>query len=96
MIGAVIFNFSTIAVVSLKRELRIVSHNLLILNLAIADSGIVFASMVFSMISIFDRGHLLRSNTPLCKVGLIDFEMLVWFAFFYNRNKKKIIIISTF
>ncbi|XP_072178658.1 uncharacterized protein [Diadema setosum] len=64
---ALSFNFMTIFVILRTRSLRRNLHNLLMLNLAVADLGVVLASMTFSMASIFDEGRFLESHRTVCQ-----------------------------
>ncbi|XP_030850251.1 melanopsin [Strongylocentrotus purpuratus] len=41
-------------------------HNILIINLTVDDLGVALTIMVFSMISVFDDGRLLRTHPILC------------------------------
>ncbi|XP_030851040.1 5-hydroxytryptamine receptor 1-like [Strongylocentrotus purpuratus] len=68
MAGTLIFNTLTIFIILRVRSLRCIPHNLLILNLAIADLGVVLCSMVFSFVSIFDNGYFLSSHRKVCMV----------------------------
>ncbi|XP_071492848.1 5-hydroxytryptamine receptor-like [Diadema antillarum] len=66
---ALVFNSVTIFVILRTRSLRQNLHNLLMLNLAVADLGVALASMTFSMGAIFDEGRYLESHRAVCKVS---------------------------
>ncbi|XP_071492846.1 5-hydroxytryptamine receptor 1A-alpha-like [Diadema antillarum] len=75
---ALSFNLMTIVVILRTRSLRQNPHNLLMLNLAVADLGVVLASMTFSMASIFDEGRFLFSHRTVCQAnGFLS----TWFSF---------------
>ncbi|XP_071492847.1 5-hydroxytryptamine receptor 1A-like [Diadema antillarum] len=68
----------TIVVILRTRSLRQNPHNLLMLNLAVADLGVALASMTFSMASIFDEGTFLLSHRTVCKAnGFLS----TWFSY---------------
>ncbi|XP_071492844.1 rhodopsin-like [Diadema antillarum] len=72
------FNFMTIVVILRTRSLRQNLHNLLMLNLAVADLGVALANMTFSMASIFDEGRFLLSHRTICEInGFLS----TWFSF---------------
>ncbi|XP_071503900.1 rhodopsin-like [Diadema antillarum] len=78
LLCALSFNLMTIIVILRTRSLRQNLHNLLMLNLAVADLGVALASMTFSMASIFDEGRFLLSHRTICKVnGFFS----TWFSF---------------
>nr|XP_054753713.1 5-hydroxytryptamine receptor 5B-like [Lytechinus pictus] len=68
MTGSLLFNTFTITIILRVRSLRLIPHNLLIVSLAIADMGVVLCSMVFSLISVFDKGFFLSSHRNVCMV----------------------------
>nr|XP_054752649.1 5-hydroxytryptamine receptor 1F-like [Lytechinus pictus] len=68
MTGSLLFNTFTITIILRVRSLRLIPHNLLIVSLAIADLGVVLCSMVFSLISVFDKGFFLSSHRNVCMV----------------------------
>ncbi|XP_071508521.1 5-hydroxytryptamine receptor-like [Diadema antillarum] len=69
MVGAALANSVAICITLRTRSLRSHAHNLLILNLNVADLGISLFTMPFSLASVFDRGCFLRSRGAACKAN---------------------------
>ncbi|XP_030850235.1 5-hydroxytryptamine receptor 5A [Strongylocentrotus purpuratus] len=59
-------NITAITIILRVRSLRQNPHNLLILNLSVADLGVALTSMTFSLVSVFDGGHLLLRYHKVC------------------------------
>ncbi|XP_041463166.1 histamine H1 receptor-like [Lytechinus variegatus] len=68
LIMAIAIVANLVAMVTIFRVpmLRKNPHNILIVNLTLDDLGVALTSMVFSMISVFDDGRLLKTYPVLC------------------------------
>ena len=80
LIVALSANIVAFTTIIRDKKLRRNPHNLLVLNLITMDLGISILSMPFSVISIFDGGHLLETYHFLCKVKTLS-------LIFFNLGK---------
>eukprot|EP00057_Strongylocentrotus_purpuratus_P020627 XP_011675101.1 PREDICTED: melatonin receptor type 1A-like [Strongylocentrotus purpuratus] len=69
MLGAILFNILVITTILRVRSLRQNHHNMLVLNLSVADLGVALTSMTFSLVSVFDSGHFLTTHDGVCKMN---------------------------
>ncbi|XP_041482727.1 5-hydroxytryptamine receptor 1A-alpha-like [Lytechinus variegatus] len=69
MPGSILASGMATFVILNTRSLRKHAHNLLILSLNIADLGVALFTMPCAMISVFDGGKYLTTNTNACKVN---------------------------
>eukprot|EP00057_Strongylocentrotus_purpuratus_P026035 XP_011680509.1 PREDICTED: D(4) dopamine receptor-like [Strongylocentrotus purpuratus] len=67
ILASICLNSATIFVILRTRSLRQTGHTILILNLCVADLGVVFSGMPFSLLSVFDGGNFLISHPMICK-----------------------------
>ncbi|XP_030850032.1 5-hydroxytryptamine receptor 7-like [Strongylocentrotus purpuratus] len=67
MLASTCLNSVTMFVILRTRSLRQTGHALLILNLCLADLGVVFLGMSFSLLSVFDGGRFVMSHPMICK-----------------------------
>ena len=75
MTGAMIENVIAITIILRVRSLRQNPHNLLILNLSVADLGVALTGMTFSLVSVFDAGQYLQHHEVACKVSQNKVEL---------------------
>ena len=69
MTAALIGNIAAFSIILRVRSLRRNPHNLLILNLSVADMGVVLTGMTFSMVSVVDDGGFLTEHATFCTVN---------------------------
>lgn len=73
IVTAIVANLSVIIVILRNESLRRNSHNILILNLAVADLGTSIGSMLVSFIANFKGGLILKQHMWACSVSHIFF-----------------------
>ncbi|KAJ8040781.1 G-protein coupled receptor moody [Holothuria leucospilota] len=80
MMISFVANLSIIIVVIRNHSLRRNGHNLLILNLALADFGTTVGSMFVTFLSILNNGRILQESDFLCSVNVF-----LSYTFFFVR-----------
>ena len=68
MVGALTFNILTVSLILGNKNLRKNCHNLLILNISVADFGIAVTGMSASVVAVFDDGYFLKTHGAFCWV----------------------------